>query len=70
MDSKEYPKVNHKQCFKWSLIVVLHFEDIKHNFERINLLKYCEDQYNWNRIEFPLVIQKTGKFEKNNLVSQ
>ena len=24
------------------------------------------DQYNWNRLEFPVVISRVNKFEKNN----
>ena len=60
------PKNNDEQCFKWAVIAALHHEDIKQNPERICLLKYYEDQYNWNGLEFLLEIQKIGKFERNN----
>ena len=30
------------------------------------MLQYYEDQYNGNRLKFPLAIQKVSKFERNN----
>ena len=59
-------KNNDEKCFKWAVIAALHHEDIKHNPERISLLQHYEDQYNRNGLQFPLAIQKIGKFEKNN----
>ena len=60
------PKSNDEKCFKWAVIATLHYEDIKHQTERISLLQHYEDQYNWNELEFSLAIQKIGKFDKNN----
>ena len=34
--------------------------------QRISKLQHNEDQHNWNELEFPLAIQKIGKFERNN----
>ena len=55
-----------EECFKWAVIAALHHEEIEHHPERISLLQHYEDQYNWNGLEFPLAIQKIGKFERNN----
>ena len=40
---------------------------IGRNAQRISKLQHHEDQYNWQGLEFPLAIQKLGKFEKKNL---
>ena len=70
MDSKEErsdkSKKQREKCFKWAVIAALHNEDIKHHPEGISLLQHYEDQHNWNGLEFPLAIQKIGKFERNN----
>ena len=34
---------------------------IEHHLERISLLQHYEDQYNWNRLEFLLAIQKISR---------
>ena len=59
-------KNNDEKCFKWAVIAALHHEDIKLHPERISLLQHYEGHYNWNGLEFPLAIQKIGKFERNN----
>ena len=60
------PKNNDEQCFKWAVIAALDLEEIKKDHQRISRLQYYEDQCNWNRLEFPLAIQKIGKFVKND----
>ena len=60
------PQNKDEECFKWAAIVALNHEDIKHNPERISLLRPYENQYNWKALEFPVSIKKTDKFEKNN----
>ena len=60
------PQNKDEECFKWAVIVALHDEDIKHNPERISLLRPYENQYNWKGLEFPVSIKKINKFEKNN----
>ena len=52
------PKYKDRQGCKWAVIAVLHTEDIKHHPERISLLQYYEDRYNWQGLEFSLAIQK------------
>ena len=60
------PQNKDEECFKWAVIGALHHEDIKHNPERISLLRPYENQYNWKGLEFPVSIKKIDKFEKNN----
>ena len=59
------PQNKDKECFKWALIATLHHEEIKHNLERISLLRPYEKQYNWKGLEFPASIKKIDKFQKN-----
>ena len=40
------PQNKDEECFKWAVIVALHHEDIKHNPERISLLRPYDNQYN------------------------
>ena len=60
------PQNKDEECFKWAVIAALHHEEIKHNPERISLLRPYENQYNWKGLEFPVSIKKIDKFEKNN----
>lgn len=56
---------NDKQCFKWTVIAAVHHEETVKVPQRISKLQRYVDQYNLNRLEFSLAIQKRGKFEKN-----
>ena len=60
------PQNKVEQCFKWAVIAALHHKEIKHNPERISLLRPYENQYNWEGLEFPVSFEKIDKFEKNN----
>ena len=60
------PQNKDQECFKWVVIETLPHEEIKHNPERISLLRPYENQYNWKGLEFPVSIKKIDKFEKNN----
>ena len=60
------PQNKDKECFKWVVIEALHHEEIKHHPERISLLRFYENQYNWKGLEFLVSIKKIDKFEKNN----
>ena len=60
------PKNKDEECFKWAIIAALHHEEIGAHPERISKLEPFVDQYNWQGLEFPLVVSKIKKFEKNN----
>ena len=81
MDSKEdgrdKSKNNDELCFKQAVIEALYQEDIRiciyiyiyictKERQPISKLQHQEDQYNWQRAEPLLAIQKVGKFENNN----
>ena len=57
-----------KECLKYGVLLqLLHHEEIgKDHSERISKLKPFAERYNWNGLEFPVAIEKIGKFEKNN----
>ena len=61
------PQNKDEECFKWAVIEALHHEEIKHNPERISLLRPYENQHNWKGLEFPVSIKKIDKFEKSSL---
>ena len=46
------------ECFKWDIIAALHHEWIRDHPERISLLKPYENQYNWEGLQFPVLIKK------------
>ena len=60
------PQNKDEECFKWAVVQALHHEDIKHHPERISLVRTYGIQYNWKGLEFPVLIKKIDKFEKNN----
>ena len=57
---------NDEECFKWAVIASLHHEEIDSHPERVINLQHYECQHNWRDLEFPVAINKIGKFEKNN----
>ena len=60
------PINNDEDCFKWAVLAALHYEEVGNNPERISKLKPYVEQYNWGGLEFPMAIEKIGKFEKWN----
>ena len=55
-----------KGCFKWTVIAALHEEEIKKLHQRMSKLEPYENQYNWEGLEFPVLIKMIDKLEKNN----
>ena len=49
-------KANDEKYFKLGVNTALHHEDIKHHPDRISLLQYYKDKYNWQRLEFRLPV--------------
>ena len=60
------PQNKDEECFKWAVIGPLHHQEIKHNLERISLLRSYEKQCNRKGFEFPVLIKKIDKFQKKN----
>ena len=61
------PKDADQKCSKWTVIAALHHKEIGKKSECMLKVQHYEDQCNCNGIVFPLGIQKTVKFENNNL---
>ena len=60
------PQSKDEKGFKWAVIASLHHGENKYHPVRIILLMPYENQYNWEGLEFPVLIKKIDKFEKNN----
>ena len=60
------PQDKVEECFEQAFIVALHHEEIKRDHQRTSKLRSYENQYNWEGLEFPVLIKKIDKFEKNN----
>ena len=54
------------KCFQYSLPVVLNYEKIKKDPQRISKIKPFIDQYNWKEIDFPSHGKDWKTFELNN----
>ena len=61
------PKNNDGKCFQYALTVVLNYQNIKNNPERIPKIKSFMDQYNWKEINFPPHKKDCKKFESCNI---
>ena len=60
------PKNNDDKCFQYAITVVLNYQIIKNNPERISKIKPFIDQYNWKEMDFPSNKKDCIKFELNN----
>ena len=59
------PQNKDEECFKWAVIAALYHEEIKKDHQCISQLEPYENQYNWRGLEFPVLIKKIDRFEKN-----
>ena len=57
---------NDEECFKWSVIVGSHYEEIRSHPKRISSLRRFEDNYDWFGLKFPLYIKEISEFERRN----
>ena len=60
------PKNKNNKCFQYAQTVVLNYEKIKKDPQRISNIKPFIDQYNWKEIDFPSHGKGWKKFESNN----
>ena len=54
------------KCFQYTLTVLLNYEKINNNHQRISKIEPVIDQYNWKKIDFPSTGKDWKKFESNN----
>ena len=60
------PKNKDQECFKWTVMAALHHKDVDVHPERVTKLQLFAERYIWEGLEFPMALNKIGKFEKNN----
>ena len=60
------PKNNDGKCFQYALTVVLNYQNIKKNPQRIANIEPFIDLYNWKEIDFPSQGKDWKKFESKN----
>ena len=63
------PKNNDYKCFRYAVTLVLDFDKINKNSERVSKIKPFIDQYNWSDIDFPSTSKDWKKFELNNEIA-
>ena len=57
------------KCFMWSILAALHPVEHTRNPERIHHYQHYQDELNFGGIEFPVTIDKIGRFERQNNIS-
>ena len=60
------PKNSDDKCFQYAVTVILNYEKIKNDPQRISKIKPFIDQYNWKDIDFPSHSKDWKKSESNN----
>ena len=60
------PKNSAMECFKWSVIAAMKWEEIGNNPERVSKLRRYERELDWGDLEFPVSFRDINKFERNN----
>ena len=63
------PRNEDQECFKWSVIVALKWEEIDSHPERISKLKRFEKDFDWSGIKFPVSVKDIKDFESKNRIS-
>ena len=62
-------KNSDNKCFMWSILAALHPVEHTRNPERIQHYQRYQDELNFGGIEFPVTIDKIGRFERQNNIS-
>ena len=60
------PKNKDNKCFQYAATVVLNYEEIKWNPERVSNIKPFLNKDNWEEMSYPSKIDDWKTFEKNN----
>ena len=58
-----------EECFKWSVITGLHYEENRYHAKRISNLLRFEDNYDCDGLEFPLSIKGISESERKTTSS-
>ena len=57
------PQNGDEECFKWAIIAADKWMDIDSHPEGVSNLRGFADNYDWSRLEFPVLLKQIGKFE-------
>ena len=63
------PKNSDLECFKWTIIAAMRWEEMGRDPQRISKLKRFEDEFDWTGIGFPVSFRDIKKFESRNQIS-
>ena len=62
-------KNSDNKCFMWSILAGIHKVPLHSHPERTHHYQEFQDELNFEDIEFPITIDKIGKFERQNNIS-
>ena len=62
------PKYLDENCFKWSVIAALKWEEIDKNHQRVSKLRRYENEFDWSGISYPVSTKDKSKFETRNRI--
>ena len=63
------PKNLDMECFKWAVIAAMKWEETGNHSERISKLRRYEDEFDWDRMEFPASFRDIKRFESRNEIT-
>ena len=62
------PKNLDENCFKWSVIAALKWEEIDKDHQRVSKLRRYEDEFDWSGMSYPVSTKDMSKFEVRNRI--
>ena len=57
------------KCFKWAIITADKWMDVDSHPDRLSNLREFADNYDWSRLEFPVLLKQIGTFQAKNNIS-
>ena len=63
------PRNSDMECFKWAVIAATKWEEIDRECQRINKLRRCENDFDWDGIKFPVSFREIKRFESRNEIT-
>ena len=64
-----HPKNSDLECFKWTVIAAMRWEETGRDHQRISKLRRYEDDFDWDGIKFPASIRAIKRFESGNEIT-
>ena len=57
------------ECFKWTVIAAMKWEEIDRDHQRISKLRRYEHDFDWDGIKFPTNFRDIRRFESKNEIT-